>query len=110
MSELRMLSKWSERWWRPGSILIDGDRVFIKRASLIPLRVQFCSLQRMLTSSLRKWWPFSRACCNIANLYLPRALDDVDKWSWKRAVAVRSVSPTYLPGHGVELAPAQGMW
>ena len=34
----------------------------------------------------------------------------VEQCSLKRADAVRSVSPTYLPGHGMELAPAQGMW
>ena len=54
MSELRMELKWSERWWRPGSILMEGDRLFMNRASLMPLRCQSCSVLRMLTSSLRK--------------------------------------------------------
>ena len=41
---------------------------------------------------------------------MPRAFVDVDVCSWNLALTVRSVSPTYLPGQGVELAPAQGMW
>ena len=38
------------------------------------------------------------------------ALEAVEVCSLKRAAVVLSVSPTYLPGQGVELAPAQGMW
>ena len=45
----------------------------------------------------------------MADLYFPNAFVAVDVFFWKRAV-VRSVSPMYLPGHGVEFAPAQGMW
>ena len=46
----------------------------------------------------------------MADLYFPNAFVAVDVCSWKRADVVRSVSPMYLPGHGVEFAPAQGMW
>ena len=89
---------------------MDGLRVCMKMDSMTPLLTQSCSEDRMEISSLRKWWLCSRACCSIADLYLPRALVAVDVCSWKRAAAVLSVSPTYLPGQGVELAPAQGMW
>ena len=83
---------------------LDVNRLF--DSSFDPV---VCSEAKMVTSSFRKWWLFSRACCSIADLYLPRALVAVEVCSWKRAAAVLSVSPTYLPGHGMEFAPAQGM-
>ena len=110
IDDSRRESKWEERVWRPGSMLIEGFKALMKSASFIPRLTQSCSDVRTVTSSWRKWWPWSRACCSMADLYLPRALEDVDLCSWKRAFTVLSVSPTYLPGHGVELAPAQGMW
>ena len=110
MTLLRMVSKCVESVWRPGSMLMDGLSVLMYIASSMPLFIQSCSDERMVTSSLRKWCWWSLACCSMADLYLPRALDAVEVCSWKRADVVRSVSPTYLPGHGVLFAPAQGMW
>ena len=40
----------------------------------------------------------------------PKALVAVEVCFANQALAVRSVSPTYLPAHGVRLAPAQGKW
>ena len=110
MAWLRMVSKCDESGWRPGSILTDGAKVLMNMASLMPLLIQSCSVESMVASSLRKWCCCSRACCSIADLYLPRAFVAVDVCSCRRAATVRSVSPTYVPGQGMEFAPAHGMW
>ena len=89
---------------------MDGLRALMYKASLIPLLIQSCSDERIVTSSFLKWCWCSRACWSIADLYFPKAFDAVEVCSWSLAAMVRSVSPTYVPGHGVEFAPAQGMW
>ena len=55
MRSFRMESKWDEREWRPGSMLIEGERALMYKASFMPLCTQFCSRARMETSFLRKW-------------------------------------------------------
>ena len=51
----RMESKWVESLWRPGSMFMDGLRVWMKIASFIPLFIQSWSEAKMVRSSLRKW-------------------------------------------------------
>ena len=75
---LSRASKWEDSEWRPGSILMDGESALMYMASFIPLLTQSCSYERIETSSFRKWWFSSRACCNMADLYLPRALEAVE--------------------------------
>ena len=54
MTFLRIESKWEESVCLPGSILIEGSRVFMNAASIIPRLAQSCSEARMVMSSLRK--------------------------------------------------------
>ena len=59
-------------------IFMEGVRLLMNKSSLMPLRTQSCSEERMVMSSLRKWWLFSRACWSMADLYSPSALPGVE--------------------------------
>ena len=51
----RIVSKWDDSLWRPGSMFMDGFNVRMKIASFIPLFIQSWSEANMERSSLRKW-------------------------------------------------------
>ena len=62
MTFFRISSKWDDKEWRPGSILIVGERALMNMASFIPRLTQSVSRDKMETLVLQNWWPLVRAC------------------------------------------------